>query len=389
MTSGEILAANRTELPAITPGAKLWRFAPWDDGDQYIPYFYNPALDASGNRMIFTGSRDGASQLYLLDIAQDTVTQLTDAHGSGQNWAPYIRENVTGIRPQFIAWTQPDYANVAFFEGNTLCVVNVDTLAVERLHDLPEEVVPSVLHCSPQGWLAFGYLPRDRQEQMRLGASVFELDEELRSGCGFIVYDLISRQLVLDVATPFWPNHVAASPDHSKIMCCHEGLWELQRMFLYDVASGEIRPLREQDDGVRIGHEFWIDPQTVGYHGSDGEHGFFGTIDIGSGARIERPSPSGPDHFYGHYHVSPDSRFVLTDGEVSPDKISISPLTNGELTFEPVCAHDWPRSGDQRVHPHPNWHQSGRFITFTGYEVLASGEGRSRVCLLELPEMKI
>ena len=385
MSHGETFAANRSELPAIAPGARLWRFAPWNDGHQYIPYFYNPALDASGNKIIFTGNRNGQSQLYLLDLVQDTVTQLTNAQGSGQNWAPYIRENVNGIRPQFIAWTQPDYQHAAFFENNTLCIVNVESLEVERLHELPNQVAPSVLHCSPQGWVAFGYLPRDRQEQMRLGATVFEIDEELREGCGFVVYDLVSRQLVLDVPTPFWPNHVAASPDHAQVLCCHEGLWELQRMFLYDVATGDIRPLREQDGEVRIGHEFWIDPQTVGYHGSVGDHGFFGTIDIATGDRIERPSPSGPEHFYGHYHVSPDGRFVLTDGEVTPDKISISPLTDTALEFVPVCSHDWPRSGDQRVHPHPNWHQSGRFITFTGYETLPSGEGCSRVCLLELP----
>jgi hypothetical protein len=386
LAKGDVFPARRTEQPGIMPGSRVSRFAPWDDGNQYVPYFYNPSLDAAGQRMIFTGNRAGGEQVYLLDLERDDVTQLTQATGSGQNWSPYIRENVRGIRPQFIAWAQPEYDNVVYFDGNTLCLVNATTLTGERLHDLPDDVVPSVLHCSPAGWVAWGYLPRTMQETMRQGASVFELDEELRTGCGFNVYDLTTRQLVLDVPVPFWPNHVSASPDHKHVLCCHEGLWELQRMYLYDVESGNLQPLRPQDDGVKIGHEFWIDAQTVGYHGSDDAAGFFGTIDVETGERTERPSPIDETHFYGHYHLSPDQQFIVTDGEVTADKLSISPLTTGQLSFTPVCTHNWAREQDQRFHPHPNWHQGGRLISFTGCETTATGETHSRVCLLELPQ---
>jgi hypothetical protein len=384
MSKGQRFDAHRTVTSGLTPGSQVSRFAPWD-GDQYVPYFYNPALDASGERMIFIGNRDGDEQAYLLDLARDEVVQLTDAHGTEQNWSPYIRQQVTGIRPSFIAWAQPGYDKVAYWENNDLCLVDVETFETEVVYRLRDGLAPSVIHCSPGGWLGFGYLPVAMQEKMRAGATVFELDDELTTGCGFCVVDLGSGDLVLDEPTPFWPNHVSASPDHRYVLLCHEGLWELQRMYLYDVAAREIRPLRPQDDGARIGHEFWIDASTVGYHGSTAEGGFFGTIDIASGQAVERRSPRVDTYNYGHYHISPDGQFIVTDGEVTADMLSISLLASDPLAFEPVGAHNWPRSGDQRVHPHPNWHEGGKHITFTCGETTENGEVRTRIALLELP----
>jgi len=245
--------------------------------------------------------------------------------------------------------------------------------------------VPAVPHCSAGGWVAWGYLPAEQQERLRQGASVPDLEEDLGQGCGLCVYDLASRELVLDLATPFWPNHVAASPDHRWILYCHEGAWTEQRMYLYDVARGESQPLRVQDDGTRIGHEFWIDATTVGYHGDRDGRGFFGTIDVETGERVERPSPADGGTHYGHYHVSPDGREIVTDGEISADSISIAPLDAEVLAFRPVCRHDWARERDQRHHPHPHWHRSRRFITFTGCERLPDGSVRTYPCLLELP----
>jgi hypothetical protein len=383
MAIGDTFEAQRIEVPCELSGARLWHFSPWE-GNQYVPYFYNPSLDAKGRRMILVGSRDGNEQLYLLDLTTDVVTQLTDAAGSDQNWAPYIRDQVSGIRPQFVAWAQPAYDEALYWEGNTLRLVNAETHISEDLYRLRDDVVPSVLHCSGAGWVAWGYLPHALQERMRLGSSVVELEEDLKIGCGFCVYDLATRNLVLDVPTPFWPNHVAAAANHRHVLCCHEGSWEEQRMFLYEADNEHLRPLRPQDDGARIGHEFWIDADTVAYHGSIGEDGFFGTIDVKSGKKQERAA-SAESHYYGHYHMSPDGRSIVTDGEVTPDMISVSSLEGDRLAFDPVCQHNWARSQDQRSHPHPNWHRDGRHITFTSCETDTDGRVRSRVSLLELP----
>jgi hypothetical protein len=335
--------------------------------------------------MIVVGSDGGSEQVFLLDLRDDTVTQLTAASGRGQNWSPYIRADVSGIRPQFICWSQPDWEHVLYWEGNRLRRVHVDTGADEVLFELADDLVPSVPHCSAGGWVSWGYLPAALQDRLQRGASVPELEDALSEGCGLGVYDLNAGGLVLDLETPFWPNHVATSPDHRWVLHCHEGAWTEQRMYLHDVERGESRPLRPQDDGARIGHEFWVGPTTVGYHGARDGRGFFGTIDVESGERVERPSPVEGNEHYGHYHVSPDGRAIVTDGEVTPDAISISPLGDAALDFQAVCRHDWAREQDQRSHPHPHWHQGGRFMTFTGCERRPDGTVDSYPCVLELP----
>lgn len=384
MSTDTVRRVPRQELPCELPGARRWRFDVVE-GSSYIPYFYNPPLDPDARRMIAVGNEGGDEQVYLLDLDDDTVTQLTTATGSGQNWSPYIRRNVSGIRPQFICWSQPDWEHVLYWENNQLRRVHVETRADEMLFELPGDRVPAVPHCSAGGWVAWGYLTPAHQDRLQQGASVPEVEPEMAHGCGLCVFDLTTRELILDLETPFWPNHVAASPDHRWVLYCHEGAWSEQRMYLHDVARGESRPLRLQDDGARIGHEFWIDATTVGYHGARDGRGFFGTIDVKSGEYTERPSPIGAGEHYGHYHVSPDGRAIVTDGEVAPDAISISPLDDAALTFRPVCRHGWARDLDQRYHPHPHWHQAGRFITFTGCERRSDGTVRSYPCLLELP----
>jgi len=156
-------------------------------------------------------------------------------------------------------------------------------------------------------------------------------------------------------------------------------------MYVYDVTTSTLAPLRDQRDGARIGHEFWISTDVVGYHGSNGGTGFFGTIEVETGERTERPSAAPDTQHYGHYHVSPDGRFVVTDGEVSSDGISIAALDSAQLDFRTVCRHGWRREQDQRFHPHPHWHQPGRYITFTGCVEASGGGVQSRLCLLELP----
>lgn len=384
MSTGEIHHVRRLEMPCDLPGARLWRFDGGVD-NLYVPYFYNPPLDPNARHMIVVGNRGHDEQVCLLDLEGDTLTQLTAANGSDQHWSPYIRENVAGIRPQFIAWSQPNWEHVLYWEGNRLRRVHAHTLADETLFELSGDRVPAVPHCSARGWVAWGYLPVAHQHRLQQGASVHELQETLTHGCGICIYDLDQRELVLDMNTPFWPNHVAVSPDHRWVLYCHEGLWSEQRMYLYNVDRAESRPLRPQDDGASIGHEFWISPTVVGYHGAKEGRGFFGTVDVESGARTERPSPSTGSHHYGHYHVSPDGKEIVTDGEVTGESISISPLDSAGLSFQPVCRHNWAREQDQRYHPHPHWHQSGRFITFTGCEQRDDGAVRSFPCLLELP----
>jgi hypothetical protein len=389
-------------LPETRRGARLWRLTTGGTtsgspagGRQYVPYFYNPHLDPSCRILLFMWQRNGAEQVWVLDRQDGVATQLTEAQGRDQCWAPYIKEGVQGIRPQFVCWSQPDWQHAIFWEGNRLCRVHVESGEVEVLYTLAEDRVPMVPHCSAAGWVAWGYMPAALQACLREGPPLRELlakddefQQEIASGrCGFVVYDLVQRRLVMEVSTPFWPNHVQASPDNRWVLFCQEGPWDAQRMHLLDAATGSYAPLRPQEGGIAIGHEFWMTPTQVGYHGSvpssEGrKRGFFGRIDVQTSERTEIYS-TGTEQHYGHYHTSPSGTAVATDGEVTMEWLSIAPLNGQTLDFEPVARHGWQRRGDQRVHPHPHWHTSGQSITFTGVEQ-GDAPARTHVLLAEI-----
>ena len=374
----------------MTAGARLTQLTS-GAGMHYLPYFYNPHLDANGRKLLYVGDQSGTEQAYVLDVESGEATQLTQARGTDQHWSPYIRVGIDGIRPQFVAWSQPDWQHVLFWEDNTLKRVHVVTREEEALYELRAEAVPQILHCSAAGWVCFGYIPREVQEAIRAkltGGGRMEWDdallERLTRGCGFVVLDLTTRRVVADEHVPFWVNHIQASPANTRVLFCQEGPWQRQRMWLYEPATSEWGPLREQEGGVAIGHEYWLDETTVAYHGtlpdkqpstraagaqgvrgSGAGRGFFGRIDVTSGDRTETPSADG-ERFYGHYHTSPDGAFVITDGEITSDHISVARLDGDRVQFTPIGRHGWVRSKDQRHHPHPHWHRSGEWITFTG-----------------------
>ncbi len=374
--------ARRITLPTTLDGASA---VAWDIDalDTFVPYFYNPALDPSGRHLLCAGDESDTEQVWIIDTQTDTARRLTDAHGTGQHWSPYIRTPIAGIRPQFICWQQPEFRHVVFWENNDLCRVDIESGTVERLLTLDADLIPAVPNCSPHGWLGFGTSPRSLHERLRAGASVVELETDLETGCGYVVYDLANDRLVTRQDTSFWPNHVSIAPDHRHVLLCHEGDWKRQRMYLAGLPTPDIRPLREQDDGSRVGHEFWIDANRVAYHGGVDDRSFFGIVDVDTSERREYPSPPGEHGAYAHYHLSPDGDHIVTDGEVTLDRLSIATLGAGasDLEFRPIVAHDWDRAADQRFHPHPHWHADGRSISFTN----CHANGRRRVALLTLP----
>ncbi|HET7768882.1 MAG TPA: oligogalacturonate lyase family protein [Chloroflexota bacterium] len=401
---------QRHTLPEAHHGARLVQLTA-GDGMHYLPYFYNPHLDAAGERLLYVGDHSGseqpstraagaqgvrgrgAEQAYVLDVASGTATQLTEAQGRDQHWSPYIRVGIDGIRPQFVAWSQPDWQHALYWEDNALQRVHVETLAEETIYRLRPDVVPQVLHCSAGGWVSFGYIPCEVQERIRkklAGGGRMEWDdallERLTRDCGFVVFDLIARRVVTDEHVPFWVNHIQASPANTRVLFCQEGPWQRQRMWLYDVSAATWGPLREQEGGVAIGHEYWLDEATVAYHGTlPDKRGFFGRIDVTTGATTETPSAEG-ERFYGHYHTSPDGAFVITDGEITSDHVSVARLDAERVTFTPIGRHGWVRSKDQRHHPHPHWHQSGQWITFTGCDAQGTQALLLDVRALTLPD---
>ena len=93
---------QRRPLPDAHLGARLFQLT-GGGSMHYLPYFYNPHLDAAGKRLLYVGDQSGTEQAYALDVETGTSTQLTAARGRDQHWSPYIRVGIDGLRPQFVA----------------------------------------------------------------------------------------------------------------------------------------------------------------------------------------------------------------------------------------------------------------------------------------------
>ena len=359
----------RQELPHAQCGARLSQLTD-GAGMHYLPYFYNPHLDATGRRLLYVGDQSGSEQAYVLDVETGTATQLTAARGRDQHWSPYIRVGIDGIRPQFVAWSQPDWEHILFWEDNALKRVHVETLAEGTLYELRADAVPQILHCSAGGWVSFGYIPREVQEGIRTKLAGGErmtwddaLLERLTRGCGFVVFDLATRRVVTDEHVPFWVNHIQASPTNTHVLFCQEGPWQRQRMWLYDVDAGTSGPLRQQEDGeqpstgeaggapasgvrgwsgVAIGHEFWLDETTVAYHGTlPNKRGFFGRIDV--------TNSSGPNELTSS--PGPGASLAGSGGRASA--ASRAPERGGGALLRPLphLSQRHPRHHRRRDHP--------------------------------------
>jgi len=327
----------------------------------YHFYFYNPSL-TPGGKLVYFSNRTGSEQLYAVDLATGADRQLTFAAGEEQHWFPFIDELTRGVRPQF-ACLDPGGNEAFYFEGNALKAVRVDSGESRTVHTLAEDRVPMMPQCSKAGLITFGYVAKELHEKARM-ANRREILWETSAHFGLVVLECASGRTVLDLSVPFWVNHSLVSPDGSRILFSQEGPWERQRMFIGEIGTGAYRPLRKQDDGASIGHEFWLSDGRVAYHGQRNRTGFFGIISPETGYRTERPVP-GNGH-YSHFHISPDGRYTVTDGEMGLTELSAASLASDPLNFAPIAEHDWDRTRDQRYHPHPHWSDVDDQIVFTG-----------------------
>lgn len=155
------------------------------------------------------------------------------------------------------------------------------------------------------------------------------------------------------------------------------------RIWLINLSTGNIRPLKETYPGSFQTHTAWLwTGSGMCYHGRLKEGGeYFGVAGINGDVIWEQVFPD-----VKHYgHNTPDARkqALIIDGMFSKDKLqwlywdesdSISPK------LEPICLHntEWGSLPGQYSHPHPLTDQSGRWISFTS----ARG-GRSDVFVVD------
>ena len=159
--------------------------------------------------------------------------------------------------------------------------------------------------------------------------------------------------MVADEHVPFWVNHIQASPPRPRLFC-QEGPWQRQLSGSLTLRS-YVGTLREQEDGVAIGHEFWLDEATVAYHGT----------------LPDKPDSSAASTSPRRLHGNPSAEgerstpLPHVPGRAPRDhrrRDNVRQISIAHLTPSASPSHHrtprWVRAKDQRHHPHPHWHAS-------------------------------
>ncbi len=169
-------------------------------------------------------------------------------------------------------------------------------------------------------------------------------------------------------------GHFQFSPDDGTIASfCHEGPWNLvtQRIWLFDLAAREARPIYRQDEPDSIGHEFWtqdglifFDNRGPGHDGtitSDRTQAVAKDVQVNQNAmipfvglanrrgevlrKVELP------YYCNHYHANAGNTMLVGD---DVDNLVLVDLLSPRPQVQNLVHHgtSW---HTQSAHCHPTW----------------------------------
>ncbi|KPK82989.1 MAG: hypothetical protein AMJ81_08615 [Phycisphaerae bacterium SM23_33] len=371
--------------------------------NQTPTYHTNSGFSADGRYLVFASVRQGATWIIRAEVATGELKALWRAPGIGDR--SYIHR---GMALDF-----PDVDGRGIC-GNRVCVAPRSALAVFTC----ERAIHAVdLHtCQPR------ILLEDSGEQWIFGAPCISPDErhvvialssahpDLRAGSR-------PRRRYLDVPDhklrlvrvpidgsgtvetlyehqPAQSAHCAFCPADGNLLYFDLDLppryWggsdgKTPRIWLLDVSTGRVRPLKNDYPGPFQVHQAWLwDGSGMCYHGGlPGGGNYFGIADPAGRTRWERCYPQAS--FYGHN--TPDARrpAIIIDGEFSQHLLQWLYYDDQDTVphpkLEPICAHStqWGSIPGQYSHPHPLTDAAGQWISFT-----AAKAGRSDVYVVDV-----
>lgn len=232
------------------------------------------------------------------------------------------------------------------------------------------------------GWTLNPNKPyRDYQHQLKLllipldGSGqtevLYEHPQPAQSAhCAFCPTDANLLYFDLDLPPGYWGGGDGQTP----------------RIWLLDLTTRQVRPLKESYPGPFQTHQVWLwDGSAMAYHGRlPGGGEYFGIAERNGHTRWERLFPQ--TRFYGHH--TPDARrpALIIDGTFADDRLQwlyYDDPAQAEPHLEPICLHNttWGSLPGQYSHPHPLTDPGGQWVSFT-----AAKDGRSDVYVVSLAE---
>lgn len=370
--------------------------------NQTPTYHTNSGFTANSRYLVFASVREGATWVIRADVETGELKALWRAPGVGDR--NYIH------RGMGLSFPDVDGRGIC---GNRVSVAPVSELAVftceRQLLAVDMETCASrvLLQDCGEGWI-FGapcVSPDEKHvaialssahPQMLRGERVTKSYREFRNHKLRLVRVPLDGSQCFEILYEHQPAqsaHCSYCPTDGNLLYFDLDLppnyWgggdgQTPRIWLLDVAEGNVRPLLARYPGPFQIHQAWLwDGSAMSYHGrADAGGEYFGLANIGGKVLWQKVFPQAT--FYGH--LTPDARkpALIIDGQFSTDKLQwlyydVPDVDTPKL--EPICVHgtEWGSLPGQYSHPHPLTDPAGRWVSFT-----AAKSGRSDVYVVDV-----
>ena len=228
------------------------------EGDNTSFYFHNNpfiySADGTSEWMLYYGSTKQGRQLFVVDLATQLSTQLTNQA------LPMIGEIVA-----------QKHREAVYQCGDTIFATHVDTRITRVLYVFPDVIHGTVTTLNAEETLLAGTFNTNDEEQAivkqyPLKSQFFKRIYEAHIPHFLFIINLQTKTLKVIHRENEWTNHVQFSPtDPNCLMYCHEGPWEkVDRIWIIDVRNGITHLMhRRTMENEIAGHEFWSPDGTT------------------------------------------------------------------------------------------------------------------------------
>ena len=366
------------------------------------PYFTSPQFSADGRYTIFVSDFTGTSrvknpdapaigklgfgELFLLELDTGKALQLTEGEAIKMGHGAH-------------AMLRQDGRKAYYYSNEWVREVDVETLEDRPLMNIPATFnFHSLTAATDNRSIAFSVV-----EEIPLLTACFT-DPLSGSAPGareryfnqprshVIRYDLIKNKGEIVVGGHDRLTHVSINPVNSQeLVYCHDGPWyQVQRMWVADLAGDTVRPLVEQRRYLEaVGHEFFTPAGRVGAQYSyryKPDMKFFLFADL-----FVDPDGKNEERYYYPFertqHVSVGTRSHLGVGDVACLEkdmkdarryLSLIEYNAADHRAEVsiLCTHD--SSGKKSAHVHPVFTPDGERIVFS-----SDADGQLNIYMVE------
>lgn len=362
---GKIIPLNfRTRQDSVT-GHEVIRMTP-PHIICHRNYFYQKCFTQDGSKLIFGGAFEGHWNYYLLDIAREQATQLTD--GAGDN----------------------TFGGFLSHDDNALWYVkNNRELRRVCLDSFEEQIVYAV----DDEWVAYGTWVANSDCTKLVGVEIKKRDWQsltdwskfrafyfTQPECRLINIDLRTGEQQVILQEKRWLGHPIYRPfDDSTVAFCHEGPRDAidARMWLINPDGSQLRKVRQHAPGESFTHEFWVPDGSALYYVAHKENDPQRYLCSADPRTLEnRQLMAIPP--CSHLMSNHDGSLIVGDGaphntgDISLNDPFIWVFNIATGTKHAVCQHNtsWKvLDGDRQVtHPHPSFSPDNQWVLYTSDE---------------------